>query len=93
MKLQKIFLDDNQQTLDALKHVYMVLLANQNIFISVDVPKPEDDSDSEKDKNDSDEESLLQKAGTLSSIVPYNPGSQSNTVGELELPPDPDETP
>ena len=38
MRLERLLLDDNEQTEEALKHIYTALLANQRIEISVDLP-------------------------------------------------------
>ena len=49
MKIQRLFLDDNKQTEEALKHIYTALIANQDIEISIDLPlqrlKAMEDSD------------------------------------------------
>ena len=48
MKLKKLVLDINEQTEDALKHIYTLLLANPEIEVSIDLPhdKVRNDSDS-----------------------------------------------
>lgn len=38
MKLKRLFLDDNNQTEDALKHIYTLLLVNPIIDVSIDLP-------------------------------------------------------
>lgn len=38
MKLEKLLLDDNNQTGEALKHVYTTLLINDTIELSIDFP-------------------------------------------------------
>ena len=39
MKLSKIFLDNNCQSDEALKHIYTVLISNKDISISIDLSK------------------------------------------------------
>ena len=39
MKIEKLLIDENEQTLEALKHVYTVLIINKNIEISIDLPE------------------------------------------------------
>lgn len=39
MKIGKINLDNNLQSDEALKHIYTVLISNQNISISIDLNK------------------------------------------------------
>lgn len=56
-----MFLDDNKQTEEALKHIYTALIANQDIEISVDLPlqrlRALDDSDLSS-LDDEDDQSL-----------------------------------
>lgn len=39
MKIAKIFLNNNGRSDEALKHIYTVLISNQNISISIDLQK------------------------------------------------------
>ena len=39
MKIEKLLIDENEQTLEALKHGYTVLIINKNIEISIDLPE------------------------------------------------------
>lgn len=41
MKVERICLDNNKQTNEALKHIYTVLLGNQEIDITIDLPEIE----------------------------------------------------
>ena len=45
MKLTKIMLDNNNQTTEALKHIYALMLANKKICITIDLPELEDSDD------------------------------------------------
>ena len=64
MKLSKIMLDMNNQTSEALKHVYALMTANKKICITIDLPEVVDSSEEEessdydvavKDEEDDDE--------------------------------------
>ena len=52
MKLSKIMLDNNNQTTEALKHIYALMLANKKICITIDLPELEDSSDGEISSED-----------------------------------------
>jgi hypothetical protein len=38
MRIDRLLLDNNQQTCEALKHVYTALISNVDIEISIDLP-------------------------------------------------------
>ena len=55
MRVQKLYLDNNGQTEEALKHIYTALLANKKIEIFIDLPehfKLEDGDSFEKNKEE-----------------------------------------
>ena len=41
MKLERLHLDKNHQTTEALKHIYTVLIGNPDIEITIDLPEIE----------------------------------------------------
>ena len=41
MKLERLHLDNNNQTTEALKHIYTVLIGNPDIEITIDLPEIE----------------------------------------------------
>lgn len=45
MKVAKIMLDNNLQTVLALKHIYTLLLVNQKIDLRIDMPVASHDND------------------------------------------------
>ena len=58
MKLKRLVLDDNEQTEDALKHIYTLLLANSEIEVSIELPYDKVGKDSDSgDSSGYDEES------------------------------------
>ena len=56
MKLKKLVLDINEQTEDALKHIYTLLLANSDIEVSIDLPYDKVRNDSDSGESSADEE-------------------------------------
>ena len=65
MKLKKLVLDRNEQTEDALKHIYTLLLANSEIEVSIDLPydKVRSESDSGESSAEDDESEGVDPAG------------------------------
>jgi hypothetical protein len=55
MKIEKLSINKNHQTNEALKHIYTVLLGNKDIDIYIDLPD-EIDHDLDKDSNSSSNE-------------------------------------
>ena len=51
MKLSKLFLDGNHQSVEALKHIYATLLTNKKICISIDIPATNESDLSDSDDN------------------------------------------
>ena len=63
MKLDRLLIDNNNQTAEALKHIYTALVANEHIKVAIDLPElPEEEpensesSEPEDDAEDSQEE-------------------------------------
>jgi len=67
MKLKKLLLDNNEQTDDALKHIYTLLLGNADIEVSIDLPydkvRPESDSEDSSGEEEESEEAGAGNAG------------------------------
>ena len=66
MKIERLLIDNNGQTNEALKHIYTALIANSDIEIQIDIPEEPpiltDDSISEEEKleeNEDEEDNLL----------------------------------
>ena len=55
MRLKRLFLDDNEQTEDALKHIYTLLLSNTEIEVSINLPYDLIKNDSESSESSSEE--------------------------------------
>lgn len=89
MKIERLFLDNNQQTHEALKHIYTALTANKDIEISIDLPASAvRDSDESEESNFEDEavESQELLNPTVNAVVPHGeprpPGSGRGEQGE-----------
>lgn len=67
MKLKKLLLDNNEQTDDALKHIYTLLLGNADIEVSIDLPydkvRPASDSGDSSGEEEESEEAGAGNAG------------------------------
>lgn len=62
MKLDRLLIDNNQQTEEALKHIYTALVANEHIKIAIDLPElpadePENSESSEPEDDEEGEDS------------------------------------
>ena len=60
MKLDRLLIDNNNQTTEALKHIYTALVANENIKIAIDLPEipteePENSDSSQEDDDDGED--------------------------------------
>jgi hypothetical protein len=89
MRIERLFLDNNQQTHEALKHIYTALTANKDIEISIDLPASAvRDSDESEESNFEDEavESQELLNPTVNAVVPHGeprpPGSGRGEQGE-----------
>ena len=55
MRLKRLFLDDNEQSEDALKHIYTLLLSNTEIEVSINLPYDLIKNESESSESSSEE--------------------------------------
>ena len=78
-----MFLDDNKQTEEALKHIYTALIANQDIEISIDLPlqRLKAMEDSSMSSLDDDEESL-DLMSPRNSVAPDGMAKHSSSRGK-----------
>jgi hypothetical protein len=87
MKLSKLMLNDNEQSIMALKHVYTVLLANKHIQISIDLPdslkNDTEESDNSLSSSDGDDDSEEDMENGIGSIHPL---SEDQSVPEESRP-------
>jgi hypothetical protein len=86
MKIQRLFLDDNKQTEEALKHIYTALIANQDIEISIDLPlqrlKAMGEDSSLSSIEDEDDQSLDLISPRNSAVPPDAMGKLSSSKGK-----------
>lgn len=94
MKLDRMLIDNNQQTEEALKHIYTALVANEHIKIAIDLPElPEDEpensesSEPEDDAEDSQEEKGGEKPG-VNAIAPESAKINDSEKNEHNITPD-----
>ena len=72
MKLEKIILERNCQSEDALKHIYAVLISNKDIMITIDLPSTKDRICNDDSEESSDEERGISQFESVrsASVVP-----------------------
>jgi hypothetical protein len=72
MKLERLFLDFNEQTDEALKHIYTTLISNKKIEISIDLPlhRLKHDSDSQDSSVAEGEEDHLNLLSPRNAVAP-----------------------
>lgn len=95
MKLSKIMLDNNNQTMEALKHIYTLMLANKKICITINLPELEDSSDAESssdflppEEDDKDEEAGAEPNSqrglkSMNTMVPLNGSAEHGSQNDM----------
>jgi len=90
MKLERLLLDNNEQTEEALKHIYTALVANQRIEISVDLPLQrlraleESAESSLEDEDGQSAEPLSPRNAVAPQPEPKSPAGRSKPADDLD---------
>lgn len=72
MKVEKILLNNNKQTDEALKHIYTALYVNKDIEITIDIPEDRESDESSESSGDEEPVEELQILSPTSSAVPHS---------------------